>query len=167
MSRLSAREKVRRDDAIVADRARGLTWATVAERHGVSDRHAREVWREYAKHRNIVSADPEDAVLEALDRYDAIIEELVDATDNASNESVRLGALKHRLAATRAKVDLQASTGMLANHDWTEELRSVRKILTAIFQVLDEHGIPDDVQLAAIEAAGNPIAYLNGRQAGR
>ena len=46
MGRLSAHEKVARDDRIVADRARGLTWATIGARHGVTERQCRTIWAE-------------------------------------------------------------------------------------------------------------------------
>ena len=40
-TRLTAQRKVERDAAVVRDRARGLTWPTIAARHGLSERQCR------------------------------------------------------------------------------------------------------------------------------
>jgi hypothetical protein len=45
---LTAQRKVERDAAVVRDRARGLTWATIAERHGLCERECLSMCRERA-----------------------------------------------------------------------------------------------------------------------
>jgi hypothetical protein len=44
--RQDAASKVARDGRVVADRARGLVWATVAARHGLSERQCISIWKQ-------------------------------------------------------------------------------------------------------------------------
>ena len=55
VARVTAQQKVERDALIVGDRARGLTWATIEARHGVTERQCRTIWAERLQE---VSAEP-------------------------------------------------------------------------------------------------------------
>jgi hypothetical protein len=71
---LPAAKQVRRDERIIADRARGLRWATIAERHGLSEvgRIRNYYWN---APRGIVVAETPDArtVLPKGSRIDLVI----------------------------------------------------------------------------------------------
>jgi hypothetical protein len=95
VSRLTASEKVRRDLQVVADRARGFRWATIAERHRISERHARAVWAATrASGPALGEADPVEILHEALLQLEALIEELALLAETADHDAVRLGCLK-------------------------------------------------------------------------
>ena len=79
------------------DRARGFTWPTIAERHGVAERHARRVFTEYldsqpAQH----DSDPAAMADEMLARYESIIEDFALIADGSAHDAVKLGALRSK-----------------------------------------------------------------------
>src|SRR4051812_10719509 len=98
-SRLNAEGKVARDARIVADRARGMSWATVASRNGLSERMCLAVWKERLAAEPLEAADPREALLEAAAQLDAAIEDLALLAQATANDAVQLGAIKARLAA--------------------------------------------------------------------
>ena len=111
--RLPAAQKVARDVEIALDRARGLTWAKIAERHGISERQAREIVR---GHRQGVLAEGVDPVAECADvlaQIDQIIEELALVAVEAAQDSVRLGAVNGRLKAIQARAGIAQAVGLL------------------------------------------------------
>ncbi len=82
----SAVDKVRRDEQIIAERARGLTWPTIARRHGLSERQCRNIWS--ARPGRVSCRDLTDLearVDEALEGYDAAIEDLAMLAASATN----------------------------------------------------------------------------------
>jgi hypothetical protein len=66
---------VARDAKVVADRARGLTWPTIADRHALSERQCRSIWSEWVRERPLEPTDPRDALREAVAQLDATIED--------------------------------------------------------------------------------------------
>lgn len=75
MARLTAQQKVERDARIVADRAAGLTWPTIARRHDLSERQCQEILRAHRAARPRFEArDPVDAVTEVVEQLDSVIE---------------------------------------------------------------------------------------------
>jgi hypothetical protein len=111
--RVTAQEKVRRDAAIAGDRARGLGWAQISERHGVSERQARTIWRERLQEVSTEPVDVREALREAIAQLDAAIEDLALLAESTSNDSVRLGAIKARLAAMAERHELMRLSGLL------------------------------------------------------
>ena len=109
---------------------RGLTWATIARRHGLSERQCRAVWAEQRP--TLDEMPPVDLVAvleEALANLDALIEDFVLLAEQTRNESVRLGAIKARMAAMGEKFSLMRGCGLLP-HDlglWRSELE-VQKV---------------------------------------
>jgi hypothetical protein len=61
----TAAEKVKRDARVVADRARGLRWTTVAERNGLSETQVRNTWRQRRSAEDFGSLRPAEVVDEA------------------------------------------------------------------------------------------------------
>jgi hypothetical protein len=113
-ARLTAQQKVQRDAEIISDRARGLSWPTIALRHKLSERQCRTIWAEYREQQRAFSdTDPIDAVLDAIATHDAVIEELALLSESANQEAVKLGAIKARLAALHAKALLMQAVGLL------------------------------------------------------
>ena len=76
MARATAQQKVERDARIVADRARGLTWATIEARHGVTERQCRTIWAERLRKVSAEPVDVREALTEAITQFDAAIEDV-------------------------------------------------------------------------------------------
>ncbi|MEJ7787879.1 MAG: hypothetical protein WKF96_24015 [Solirubrobacteraceae bacterium] len=145
-SRGSASEKVRRDVRIVADRARGLRWATIAERHGVSERQCRTVWAEHRDQRLTGhDADPESVVHHALESFEAAIEDFALLAESASHDAVKLGAIKARLAATTERLEFMKMVGLLGSFRTLEFELDARRTVEEIIKVLERHNVGEDV----------------------
>jgi hypothetical protein len=100
VTKLTASEKVRRDALIVADRARGLTWPTIARRHDLTERQARTVWSEWqAAEPGLGDIDPVAALAEALAQIESVAGDCALLLETTKNDAVRVAAIKARLAA--------------------------------------------------------------------
>lgn len=149
-------ERRRRDQALVADRARGIGWAELATRHDVSERQARrivEAW--YADHPAVADLDPRRIVLETLAAFDQDLEDLAVLSISTENDAVKLGAIKARGEAFRGRVQVLREIGLLPLDwkRWTSELDG-RQVVERFFEVLSRHqdAVPDDV-VADLERA--------------
>ena len=169
MARATAHDKVRRDAAIVADRARGLQWRTVADRYGLSERQCRAIWTEaQAVRRTDHVQDAEAIVHDVIASLDALVEDLALLSEGTSNDSVRLGAIKARMQAVEQRFGVMRAAGLLPP-TW-EALRvdlDGRKVAQRIFDVFEAHGVDEVVKddvLAAVETISPPQsdASLNG-----
>jgi transposase len=88
-------ERAERNQAIVTARLRGLGERHVAEMYEVSERHVRRVLREYRESRTAWhELDPVQALKDTLGAYETLIHEAEVLTDQAKQESTRLGAVK-------------------------------------------------------------------------
>lgn len=145
--RSNAREQVRRDARIVADRARGLTWPTIAERHGLSERRCRTIWKTRVSGLDDLGERDLVATLrDAIANLDAVIEDCALLAERTANDSVRLGAIKARMAAMSEKLGLLQRCGLLPDFGlWRYEI-DVRLVSRTILDVFDEHGIEGDVR---------------------
>jgi len=140
---MTAAMKVERDQRIVVDRARGLTWQTIAATHGLSCRHSRQVYLDQRRD-GLVSEgfDAVDAVVEFVDRLETLVEEFALLAETAGQDSVRLGALNAKQRAIVELFNLKQAVGLVPRN------------LIVIRQELDVKGIMYDV-----------VAKLENRQA--
>jgi hypothetical protein len=80
---------------VVADRLRGLTWPTIAQRHGLSERHCREILEQWRLSQPALDElDPLELVQEALEQRAMLVEELALLVEKSKHDAVRLGALR-------------------------------------------------------------------------
>ena len=156
---------MRRGAEIVADRARGLRWATIAEKHSLSERQAREVWRERLSAEHLESLDGREAIIEALGQVEAGIEDLALLAQTTNNDSVRLGAIRARLDLMGRRVTLLRMGGYLpfTPRDAMVEA-NFRRTGEAIIEVMEKHGVLDDVADDLLEALSSPIVAPNGHK---
>jgi hypothetical protein len=88
----------------VRDRARGLRWPRVAQRNDVSVRQCLRVWAEWVDSARAMSDhDPVQALFEALEQLDAVIEDAAMLAENTRNSAVALGAVGPRTSGTCGK----------------------------------------------------------------
>jgi hypothetical protein len=157
MPRLTAGEKVRRDARIVADRAHGLGWATIADRHGLSERHCRTIWTEQAAMLAIEDVGPLERVQEAILQYDCVLEDLALLAEQASHDAVRLGAVRSRLAAIEQRLVLFQMLGLLPRDlECLRNEREARDLARVLRTVFDRYGLPP-------EAEEEILSALNGK----
>jgi hypothetical protein len=167
--RLAAVEKVQRDSEVVADRVRGLRWATIAQRHALSERHCREIVQRWHQTRpGLGDRDPLEAVAEVLEQLEGVIERLSLLADQPVQDSVRLGALKALLAAQHERVELLMSVGLLPRDlGLVRHEIDIRRLTRTVMDVFDRHGVASDVRMDVAEAlrAGRVLQpSANGHQ---
>ena len=145
--RLSAAEKVSRDSRVVADRVRGLTWVTIAQRHELSERHCRELWSEYrANQPSSSSVDPVAAAEEMLERFEAVVEDAALLSEATANDAVKVAAIKLRLAGLKDQLELRMALGLLPPLRRLEQELDIRQLTRAILQVFERHEVPLEAQ---------------------
>ena len=112
--RLTARAKVARDDAIVCARMRGRSWAAIANEQHLSERQCPEIMRAYREsHPRLRKRNPIEIVDDMLDIYQGAQEELAEISATTTHAATRVGAIRTRLDAQEAQINLLMLVGVL------------------------------------------------------
>ena len=146
MSRLAAADKVRRDAGVVADRARGLTWATIAQRHDLTPRACQLIWSQRASGDSAtLLIDPQEALLEALEQLDRMAEDCSLLWESTRNDSIKVAALKQRHAVMADRFRLLMAVGVLPSNlgGFATEIDAV-ELGRVLLELFDRHGLDDD-----------------------
>jgi hypothetical protein len=167
----TAAEKVKRDARIVADRARGMQWSTIAKTHRLSETQARNIWRQRRLAEDFRTLRPAEVVDEAVAQLEAMIEELAELAATTHNDAVRLGAIKARAATLHQKIELLWALGRVPiapRLRWEIGMEATANTVLAIF---DRYGVPDAAtqdlidglrsDTIGLEAPGRRIALIN------
>jgi hypothetical protein len=158
-ARVTAQEKVRRDARVVADRARGFGWRTIAARHGLCERQCRAIWAERRSGGvDLLAGDPMESLHEAADQLDALIEDCAVLAEATANDSVRVAAIKERRALMGERIALQQACGLLPrNLRLLRTEQEMRNILERVIEILVEHEVGEDVLRAIHDAAAQAV----------
>jgi hypothetical protein len=141
---LTAARKVERDKRIVVDRARGMTWRTIAASHGLSERQCRQVYFDQRQGSlDLDEFDSGDALVEVLDQLEALIEDLAHLAVTASHDAVRLGALNSKRRAIAERFEILQACGFVPINllDARTEL-DVRRATRDMIEQLEKHDVP-------------------------
>ncbi len=127
--RLTAREKVARDDRIVEARLRGRSWPRIAAEFDLTQRQCQAILAEWRK------ANPSARHKDALDLLDDLLEalqgieeELAEVAWTTAHDGVRLGAVRSRITVLGERANILAMVGVLPN------LASLRQEINAGFE---------------------------------
>ena len=166
VKRLAAQEKVSRDRQVVADRLKGLTWTTVAKRHGLSERHCREIVEQWRASRPALDElDPLELIREALERREVLVEELALLAEKSKHDAVRLGALKEKRAALNDHTNLLIACGILPRSLGRVAVEiDVHRLTQHILAVFDRHGVEQAARRELVEVlrGGTGQSLWNG-----
>jgi hypothetical protein len=153
-NRLTARAKVARDDAIVAERMRGRSWAAIANEHDLTERQCQAIMRAYREsHPLMRSRDPLELLDDMLERLQGAQEELAEISATTKHDATRVGAIRTRLVALAAQTNLLMLVGVLPG-----DLRQfrldldVQELARKTLAVFDEHGVPVEAKRALLLA---------------
>jgi len=162
----SAAEKVKRDARVVADRARGLRWATIAQRNGVSESQARNIWRERRSAEGFRTIRPDEIVDEAVAQLEAVVEELAELAASTNNDAVRLGAVKARAAALLQRIELLQALGRVPLAPQLRYEVNIEATVNAVLQVFDRYNLPKSAAHELVDALrADPIGIeAHGRR---
>lgn len=147
-SRLSARKQLERNARIIADRARGHDWATIAKRHGVCSRQCMNIWAARGDDHYLVQT-PRDELLDEIDFINTAIADLAELYDKTLNESVKLGALKQRLTFQERRVDMKKAAGLLP---WDINAFRYQHALRGVIKRLGDIVVEQEVSNEVIDA---------------
>jgi hypothetical protein len=144
---VTTRERLARNDAVVAARARGLTWPTIAERFGLEERQCRRIVDEYRSDRPLpYDRDPMTVIRETLEQYDALAEEAALLAEDTRHAGARLGTIRTRLDSARAKLELLQLAGLVPSDlGQLGVVLDAQRVAALLVDVLERHAVPDRV----------------------
>ena len=143
----TARRKVARDAEIVRDRASGLTWARISERHRLTARQAQTVWQQYLRESQPVveEVNATAALQELLCQMEQVAEDCALLSASTKNDSVKIASIKMRHTALADRARLMQSCGLLPEFGrWRTEIDMARAT-SVIVATLNQPAVPDDV----------------------
>ena len=151
--RLTAREKVARDDAIVCARMRGRSWAAIANEHDLSERQCQEIMRAYREsHPLMRSRDPLELLDEMLERLQGAQDELAEIAATTTHAATRVGAIRTRLDALAAEANLLMLVGVLPRDLGQFRLDlDVQELARKTLAVFDTYNVPVEAKRALLE----------------
>ena len=114
-ARLPSRQQTDRNLRIVADRARGLGWQTIADRHELSIRQCQNIWVNRGEDQYLVES-PRQELEGEIEAVDASIDELAQLAETTTHDAVRLGAIKAKLNAQAFRIELKRAAGILPHN---------------------------------------------------
>ena len=160
---MNAREKTNRDNQIVAARMRGLSWATIAATHELSERQCQQILEDYrASHPRLRQRDPLELLDELLDGYQGAQEELAEISATTNHDATRVGAIRTRLDALVAQTNLLMLVGVLPRN--LGQLRhdvDVQELARQTLAVFDRHGVSIEAKrelLLVLRANGHSLS---------
>ncbi len=131
-----------------ADRARGLSWASIEQRHGISERQGRRIVDAYfARHHAELESDPAAVVRELLAHFEQAIEDLALLCAETEHDAVKLGAITRRLDVVERRITVLRSLGLLPR-DWDRwsAAQDAHVVFKRLVDVLARRpDVPDDV----------------------
>jgi hypothetical protein len=132
---------------VVAARARGLTWRTIAERFGLEERQCRRIVDEYRSDRPLpYDRDPMTVIRETLEQYDALAEEAALLAEDTRHAGARLGTIRTRLDSARAKLELLQLAGLVPSDlGQLGVVLDAQRVAALLVDVLERHAVPDRV----------------------
>jgi hypothetical protein len=107
-TRLSARQKARRDDEIVKARMDGTSWRSIASEHSLSQRQCLTIMREYRQSIPTVRGrDPLELLDEMLERYEGAQDQLAEIAASSTHDTTRVGAIRTSLDGLTAQTKVR------------------------------------------------------------
>jgi hypothetical protein len=156
-SNLTAAQQVERNANLCRERARGKSWAYLAEKYSVSESTAKRAWAEFRDNRKpkLAGRDPFDIVWESVERYEEWIEWASEAADEADNSSARVGAINTIARLQAMRDDLLQKSGILPqNLGKLKVEHDVRFIAAQFVQILAEDNVPIETRKKLLAALG-------------
>jgi hypothetical protein len=170
--RLTAREKVERDDLIVEARLRGRSWPQIAAEFDITPRQCQAILADWRKRNpSPRHKDALDLLDELLEDLQGVHEELAEIAATTTHDGTRLGAVRSRMDVIRHKADVLAMVGVMPDLRTLRAEINARQMAARIMSVLDENNVDDTVveamydALTGDESSRAPVA-LNGAHAG-
>lgn len=135
----SAADKVRRDGAVIADHARGLPWAVVAERNGICERQARDAWSRRSL--DLEATPAREAIADELRQREALLEDLAVLITETRNDAVRLGALRTRHEVLKERLALLQAVGVTTPIKLVGHTCDTRRIAELTIEMLNKYDV--------------------------
>jgi len=111
--RLTAAKQAARNRAIVAERAQGKKWSTLAREHKLSVRQCQNIWAQFREEEFPDETDFSAAIKDQILFVDSVIEDCQLLAESTKNDAVGLGALRTKMDAFRTRVELMRALGVL------------------------------------------------------
>lgn len=148
-------EIAKRNDEIVVDRARGMSWGAIERKHGITTRQCQNVWTKFADERKpaLEGQDPLDVIVELIEGYRAQEEHLAELSDETDVVNEKIAAIREQRAHKEARTELLQAIGYLPKNLGTLAIEvDVRFLAQTVVEILDRHDVPVDARKELVEA---------------
>ena len=149
------RVRVKRNMELIMLARRGVTPEALAVRFEMSPVTVRRIIKEWRDEQpELGDIEPLEIVEETLQGYTAAIEELAEyALDSGGNTAAKIGAVRVRLEALKGRLELLQGLGVVPHELGTLRLaEDWVRVARLVIQVLEAWGVPEQVQVAIIDA---------------
>jgi hypothetical protein len=159
--RLSPAQQAKRNGQIVRDRQADMTWPQIAQKHGVSPRGCRFIYRDWMTNAGpTVDHDPVRVVDDLLRGFLTDLWEFTEAADAAwqrGNVAVVVGAVRSRMDARSKAVELLQATGRLPKDLGRLRVEiDLRFVIDQIIEVFDEYDVSQNAREALVSRLEKP-----------
>lgn len=154
--RLSAAKQVERNRAVYEARVAGESWASIATRFQISERHA---YRAAAEHeaaarltsRRLRDLDPDALVAGLIDAQARALALAASLAVSADSDSARVGALRTVTTIATSLHTALLRSGLAGDPGITRFAAELEIATQAMFRLAERHGVPVDAVLEAID----------------
>lgn len=151
--------RAQRNREIVADRIAGLTWAAVAEKHGLSQTQVRQIVKDHEEAAGEdamtplrLVVEPNAVLIRVVRDHERAMDLLMDLAEHADNDSARVGAAKGAAAVGQQLLGVLKYGGLMPEHGWQWLAREQwEAVASRLVRAANEDGLPADALRRHIE----------------
>lgn len=153
---LEGANRAKRNMEIVAARIRGLSWHTIANTYGLSERQCKQILADYRAHNpSLRKSDPLDILDSVLEGLQGAVEELAMISATTSSDRTRVAAIQAKVAIHDQIVKTLQTVGVLPNDLGVLRLEvDARVMAERVIGVIEKYDMPAEVTDAMIAALG-------------
>lgn len=158
----SSRAKALRDAKIVAARARGKSWPTIAREHNLSVRGCQMIvkaWKDDGLADDVI--DPLGEVRALVDLLGQAIEDCAELEERTKNDGVRIAATRTKIEHAMTRFGLLRSLGLVPSPRQMQTRREMQEMIRVMGELMRRHDVSDEL-LAEFSRAFEP--YMQAEQ---
>lgn len=151
---LTESERLERNAELCRDRARGQSWAYLAEKYGLQILQCQRVYADWRRENQstFMGREPIAVVHSMLDRLESWIEQLAEVADSSEADAIKISAINAQLNALTRTAELMQATGILPHDLGTLRLElDVQTLAVKLVTVLTEQGATPELKRAILE----------------
>jgi hypothetical protein len=154
----SSRTVALRDAGIIADRARGLTWPTIAMKYKLTVRGCQKIaqsWRDDGLGDDVI--DPIAEARALLDLLAQAVEDYAALEERTKHDGVRIAATRRKIDAALTRFELLQALGIVPHPRAIAAEREIQQMFGEFAELARSFDLPDDFLGALLELADRKL----------